>query len=66
LAFPLLQSVLTRGDLSLLTFELLALGYFMRMKDIIQIDSEIVRLSEEQSSLLLKMGSSQKTENKAR
>ncbi len=45
----------TRGDLSLLTFELMALGYFMPMRDIVQIDSEVVRLSEEQSSIIEQM-----------
>jgi hypothetical protein len=45
----------TRGDLSLLTFELLALGYFMPMRDLILIDEEIVRLSEAQTSIVEQM-----------
>ena len=45
----------TRGDLSLLDFELMALGYFMPMRDLIQIDLNIVKLSEEQTSIVEQM-----------
>lgn len=45
----------TRGDLSLLGFELLALGYFMPVKAVIEFDREVVRLSEELSSIVKEM-----------
>lgn len=45
----------TRGDLSLLTFELLALGYFMPMRELIKIDSEVVRLTDELTSVIDEM-----------
>lgn len=45
----------TRGDLSLLTFELMALGYFMPMHDLIQLDSEVVRMTDELTSVIDEM-----------
>ena len=45
----------TRGDLSLLGFELMALGYFMPMRELIQIDEDIVRLSKEAASVVAEL-----------
>lgn len=45
----------TRGDLSLLEFELMALGYFMPLKDVVQFDMDIVKLSEELKTILIEM-----------
>lgn len=45
----------TPGDLSLLEFELMALGYFMPLKSIIEFDAEVVRLSDKQKTILYEM-----------
>lgn len=45
----------TRGDLSLLEFELMSLGYFLPVKEIVGLDAEVVRLSDEQKSVLVEM-----------
>jgi len=45
----------TRGDLSLLEFELMALGYFMPVKAVVDFDMEVVKLADKQKSILIEM-----------
>lgn len=45
----------TRGNLSLLEFELMALGYFLPIKEIIELDVEVERLLDKQKFVLKEM-----------